>query len=231
MGPCSKWLALASFVVVGVGCQAEDSTSPTMDPRLEEAAAEHGVPVQVLEAVGLARDLDPVGTASALATCGREVGAFGEDFADWTPALDCLQELQDEIDVHLNDFGGAQARVNEIAWDDGDVTLAFPIIKDSSEGTANCASGSFCFYDGSSYNGKRLSFRYTVGSARFSTYGMRDKVSSWHNHSGALRRVYNEHWRGWDDYTLWVMWGTPGAPTRSSYVGSSNTNKADYFTR
>lgn len=230
MGPCSKWIAL-SFVVVATACQAEDSTRSTPDPRIEEAAVEHGIPVPVLEAAAVVPGLDPRDTASALATCARGVGAAGEDFADWTPALDCMADLQDEIDVHLNGFGGVQARANEISWDDDEVTLTFPILKDSTEGTANCASGSFCFYDGSSYNGKRLSFRYTVGSARFSTYGMRDKVSSWHNHSGALRRIYNEHWRGWDDYILWVMWGSPGAPTRSSYVGSSNTNKADYFGR
>ena len=228
MGPCSKWIVVSSFVLVAA-CQAEDSSAP-QDPKLEEAAAEHGIPVQVLEAAGTPRTVDLGDTAAALSDCALETGTAGEDFADWTPALDCLAEVQGEIDVHLNGYGGVQAKANEISWDDDEVTPTFPI-KKSVEGTANCASGSFCFYDGSSYNGKRLSFRYTVGSARFSTYGMRDKISSWHNHSGALRRVYNEHLRGWDDYILWVMWGTSGAPTRSSYVGSSDTNKADYFGR
>lgn len=227
----SRWFSLVCAIALA-GCQAgPDGSAPAPDVETAEAAATHGVPVDVLEAAGLPRELDARHTASVLADCAVAEGVAGDDFASWTPALDCLAAVDLEIAETIHGFGGERISANEIAWADDGPILLVPV-KDHAEGTANCPSGYFCFYQYTSYGGKRLAYKASSTYSWFGNYGMQDKISSWHNNSTGVRRlIYNRKWAGLDDLNLWTLWGSPGAPTRDAAVDASDDNRADYFSR
>ena len=90
-----------------------------------------------------------------------------------------------------------------------------------------CPSGAFttnkyCFYEHSSWGGRMLQFA-DCGSTQFlNNYGFTNQTSSWVNTTSNTVNVWST------DKTTGYLW-SEAANSKSSYVGSTNNDRADYF--
>lgn len=93
--------------------------------------------------------------------------AIGSGMLAAAPASAATDELQDEVDAVIAEFGGTQTAPNEVSWDDGAVVLTiapddaasrFGLSGVTAFSVGSCPSGAFCAYSGTSYTGSRLTF-------------------------------------------------------------------------
>ncbi|WP_257002254.1 peptidase inhibitor family I36 protein [Streptomyces sp. WZ.A104] len=159
---------------------------------------------------------------STIATQAEQAGLNQSEVAD----------LQKQIDEQMAITpGGKQIGVNQVSWRDGKAIMTFPLPGEKQAravgesvgtlGTANCSYLWTCLYEHSNFDGRRLTWS-DCAFHDLSTWGFNDKTSSWHNNQsrGTVTRVYN--WTG-----SWTQLWASSAPAQSSYVGSSNNDKAD----
>ncbi|MEV6247888.1 peptidase inhibitor family I36 protein [Streptomyces sp. NPDC051742] len=170
------------------------------------------------------------GPTSAAPTLDRTIAAQAE-----RAGLDRSEvaELQRQIDRQMAVTpGGEQIGVNQVAWRGGKAVMTFPLPGEKQAravdepvgtlGTANCSYLWTCLYEHDNYDGRRLTWS-DCAFVNLSSWDFIDKTSSWHNNqsSGTVTRVYN--WTGSSWSQLWAS----TAPSRSSYVGNTNNDKAD----
>ncbi|CAM5589095.1 hypothetical protein GCM10010329_47900 [Streptomyces spiroverticillatus] len=87
----------------------------------------------------------------------------------------------------------------------------------------------YCFYDGTSYTGRRLQWNAPhTWDVDFGDYGFINKTSSWSNRGELNVRVYSRTRAGDSNSCVEHRWTEP-AHTRAASVGSMN-NIADCFT-
>jgi Peptidase inhibitor family I36 len=144
-----------------------------------------------------------------------------------------------EIAQVLSDHpGGVLINENQIAWDDGKVVLTIPNGRQPQPeeeqqnllgSVYGCPSGWFCFYEHINFNtgtsGRRLQFSLcsTGGVAQYlRDYGFENKTSSWVVNRSLNFVNVNDFGTG---SNLW----NGRAYSRSSWVGSTANDKADWF--
>ncbi|MEU6919217.1 peptidase inhibitor family I36 protein [Streptomyces olindensis] len=179
-----------------------------------------------LTAVGLAGPT----SASASTTLDRTIAAQAE-----RAGLDQREvaALQKQIDRQMAFTpGGEQIGVNQVAWRGGKTIMTFPLPGEKQAravdepvgtlGTANCSYTWTCLYEHDDYDGRRLTWQDCAFN-NLADYDFNDKASSWHNNQtrGTVTRVYNWTSSGWSQ-----IWSST-APSRSSYVGNADNDKAD----
>jgi hypothetical protein len=141
--------------------------------------------------------------------------------------------LQKQIDEQMAlTPGGKQIGVNQVAWRDGKAVMTFPLPGEKQAravdepvgtlGSANCSYTWTCLYEHANYDGRRLTWS-DCGFVNLSSWNFIDKTSSWHNNqtSGTVTKVYN--WTG----SSWSQLWSSTAPSKDSYVGSADNDKAD----
>ena len=139
--------------------------------------------------------------------------------------------LQQQIDAHIQAYGGTQTAVNEIRWADGAVmTWPVPGAKRALSpgeqaqalGVANCSIGWTCLYEHHNFDGRRWTWS-DCDDLWLANWGFQDKASSWHNNQtgGARTKVYNHN-----GSSKTLLWDAP-SPARSTYVGDAANDKAD----
>jgi hypothetical protein len=155
------------------------------------------------------------------------------------------ESIQTQIDAQLRDYpGGLQVSPNMIEYHDGSVRVVFGAATAANQyrdrsvapGAAftttyvhGCPNGTwdrwFCFYENSSWNegtaGRVLEFKDS-GLQSLANYEFSDQTSSWVNTDSSSVAVF--------DYTsgsglLWIE----GAGSASSFVGSTNNDRASSF--
>ncbi|MGW0775907.1 peptidase inhibitor family I36 protein [Streptomyces sp. NPDC002835] len=174
--------------------------------------------------------LGVTGTTSAATTLDSTIAAQAERAGLSTSEVAGLQkQIDEQLEITP---GGEQIGVNQVAWRDGKTIMTFPLPGEKKAravgepvttlGTANCSYTWTCLYEHASYEGRRLTWQDCAFN-NLSTWGFNDKASSWHNNqtSGTVTRVYN--WTG----SSWSQIWSSTAPSRDSYVGSSDNDKAD----
>lgn len=132
-------------------------------------------------------------------------------------------DVQQQVDRVLSGHQGArQTGPGTVTFSNG-VVLTIP-----AAGTlaGQCASGAYCFFQYTSYGGRKLTFNDcgATGLWQYLTdYGFGNKTSSWQNRSANTVLVYNQATT--PPTTLWTE--NPGA--ESTNVGTAKDNKADAF--
>lgn len=156
----------------------------------------------------------------------------GTDRLDLDPTD--AQQLQEQIDAQLVLApAGVLISQNEIAWNDGEVVMTFPMEGMSGARTSfpaappaavkGCPSNRFCFYRHRNYKGRMLKFRDCKRQS-LADYGFGNETSSWVNNT-SYRKVDVYDAGPSPDKRLW----RETAHSKSSWVGSSANDKADYF--
>jgi len=150
-----------------------------------------------------------------------------------------MQELLEEFPE------ATQIDDHSIGWDGGKVVLVLPEdgagelsaedhgsepapVVGSSQAVSSfavhgCPSGWYCVYQDANWGGRRLQFS-DCSRNDLSSFGFRDKTSSWVNNGSHRVQVKNDL-TARPDPVLWTM----PPQLSSSYVGNANNDKADYF--
>jgi hypothetical protein len=163
------------------------------------------------------------------------------------PAASRSDTLQSTINTFLAAHPqGTQISPNAVSFDHGNVVEVFtnrhghttdPEASPDTTYVHGCPEGTivhwYCFYEFKNYNKdapikhpRRLQFKDCGGTQYFSNYGFRNEASSWVNPTYHTIRAYDYYAGGDGGGRLW----TEGPHSRSSYVGNSKNNRADYFT-
>lgn len=139
------------------------------------------------------------------------------------------EALQAEMQEMLAEFPEAtQVDKHTLSWEGGKVLMVLPGPDEGAETRMSatwhgCPSGWYCVYQHANWGGARLQFSDCTRND-LSTYGFRDKTSSWVN-NGPLRVQVKNDLSFRPDPVLWTM----NPNSASSYVGDSQNDKADYF--
>lgn len=98
-------------------------------------------------------------------------------------------DMQQRVEDLLAQYpGGEQTNWNEVNWQDGEVIMTLvPDDLSVAPLAATCTTGRFCAYDGSNYNGNRISF--TTCTSQHSVAQLVGPVRSMYNarSSGTIR--------------------------------------------
>ncbi|GAA1870190.1 hypothetical protein [Myceligenerans crystallogenes] len=136
-------------------------------------------------------------------------------------------ELQSDIDSILRKHpGGQQISVNEVAWEDGDVVLTLPLPGQrtasalAAAGTRDCPYLHTCLYDDIDWGYPRLALYSCEYIEDLGDYGFDNITTSYHNNQSG-----NAATRVWDYDEGPGLW-TSFAPSSSSYVGATKTDRA-----
>lgn len=150
--------------------------------------------------------------------------AAGAAPASAAPADPGSGTVQAQIDRQLRlTPDGTQISANQIAWRDGTVIMTFPSDDIAVQGTADCPAGWFCFWADAGFEGRRLQFS-DCGQQDLGDWAFRNKTSSWQNTTGSRVEVWQY------DLINDKLW-TEQPRSSSSWVGSANNDRADYFKR
>ena len=147
--------------------------------------------------------------------------------------------IQDQINQVIAAHGGTQISPNQVAWNDGAVILTIPSSQAATPTPSpkaqaaavapairsNCptSGGWFCFFQDINYGGRMLQFRDCF-TQYFANYGFAGQASSWDNPSNERNlNVFSSA----PPYSFYLWSETHNS--RSSWVGSANNDRADYF--
>lgn len=167
-------------------------------------------------------------TRRVLIACILSFAACGSPEA--APSMEGqMQELLEQFPK------ASQVDQRSISWSNGTVMLVLPDVNASADeavagfdpttaaAVKGCPSGWYCVYEDAGWGGRRLQFSLCQRND-LSDYGFRDKTSSWVNNGPHRVQVKNDLSLRPDE-VLWTM----ASKSKSSYVGDSDNNKADFF--
>jgi hypothetical protein len=102
----------------------------------------------------------------------------------YSPALTEKQqtEIQSNIDAQmLRRTGGLQISSTQIAYDNGNAVITFPVPGTSDTPNTTCDFGYVCFWEHNNYQGKKLALisTPTKRTENLAQYDMSHKISSW----------------------------------------------------
>lgn len=96
-------------------------------------------------------------------------------------------EIQKDIDAQLlRKEGGRQISSTQIAYENGNAVITFPVSGESNTPNTTCDFGYACFWEHVRYGGLKLALRSTPTShvENLEQYNMSNKISSWkHNNN------------------------------------------------
>lgn len=142
------------------------------------------------------------------------------------------QAMQARVDdVLRKSVGGKRISINQIAFEGGEVILTLPLPGERQAravdepvvplGTANCSYEYACLYDGTWFDGARLSLR-PCGRVYLPNYGFGNIASSIHNNQTGGTQTYIMN------SSLQIL-NANLAPSRVNDVGIGAANKAVYW--
>jgi len=158
--------------------------------------------------------------------------------ATWTPALAQPDrpggDVQAKIDAHLRDYpGGVQTGPTEISYLNGRFVMTFVptgVGTDSTDGTADCPSGWFCFYDSINFGYPRGKLS-DCGWQDLAAWGWQNRTESAHYNMSTGSVAFINHAAGQANHNFDVAVFAVGTSQTMIADTSPYRNTADHVQR